>query len=159
MEDFKIRKHIRCGDEGVNDYIEGLENFILNLKASNTNRLIFKLDELNGVFADDLQMIIDGDDFSEIEVPILGEEDGFDTVKMSKLKVLTGDKDNRVFERIISLYGKLKDLKETANIVKGMIPEVEEPKIEAKKSIAIDASKPIVEQLQERHWKKNKGGV
>lgn len=133
MEDFKIRKQIRCKDVGVNDYIESLENFILNLKASNTNRLIFKLDELNGVFADDIQMIIDGDDFTEIEVPRLDAEGSVDTIRTSCLKVLTGDKDNKVFERIISLYGKLKDLKETANIVKGMIPEVEELKLDGKK--------------------------
>lgn len=150
MEDFKIRKSIRCSDDGVNDYIEALEGFIVSLKAENTNRLIFKLDELNGVIADDVQMIIDGETFFEKEITI-GEET--ETVNISKLKVLNDDGKSKIFDRILSLYGKLKDLRETANIVKGMIPEIEEVKQDTFK---IDPSVNVFEQIQEKHYQKRK---
>lgn len=154
MEDFKIRKTIRSNDCGVNDYIEALENFITNLKADNTNRLIFKLDELNGVIADDVQMIIDGDTYEEKEI-YNSELETNVTVQISKLKVLNDDKKSAVFDRTMTLYGKLKDLKETSNVVKSMIPEIEEIKEETKE-ITIDRSSNVFEQLQEKHYNRKK---
>lgn len=154
MTDFTIRKHIRCKDDGVNDYIEALENFIINLKAENTNRLIFKLDELNGVIADDVQKIIDGEMFEEVEIPSLDSEEGFIKVNVSKLKVLNDEKNSKVFERTMMLYGKLKELKETANVVKSMIPAIEEK--EEEQELTIDKSTNIFEQIQEKHYNRKK---
>lgn len=154
MTDFTIRKHIRCKDDGVNDYIEALENFIINLKAENTNRLIFKLDELNGVIADDVQMIINGETTEEAQIPALDTADGFITVNVSKLRVLNDSKDSKIFDRVLSLYGKLKDLKETSNVVKSMIPVIEEK--EDEQEILIDKTTNIFEQIQEKHYNRKK---
>ena len=45
-------------DDGLNDYIEQLERYFLELKASNTLNLIMKLDEMNGTIVDDLDKVI-----------------------------------------------------------------------------------------------------
>lgn len=152
MEEFKIRKSIRCNDEGVNDYITALENFIINLKAENTNRLIFKLDELNGVIADDVQKIIDGDAFDDVEI-FNSKTEEMEIIQRSTLKILSDSKDSKTYDRVLALYGKLKDLKETSNVVKAMIPEVEENQ---KEEIEIDKNYNIFEQLQEKHYQKKK---
>lgn len=152
MEEFKIRKSIRCNDEGVNDYITALENFIINLKAENTNRLIFKLDELNGVIADDVQKIIDGDAFDDVEI-FNSKTEEMEIIQRSTLKILSDSKDSKTYDRVLALYGKLKDLKETSNVVKAMIPEVEENQ---KEEIEIDKNSNIFEQLQEKHYQKKK---
>lgn len=149
MEEFKIRKSIRCSDDGVNDYITALENFITNLKAENTNRLIFKLDELNGVIADDVQRIIDGTAYDTIA---MGDEED---IQRSNLKVLNDDAKSKTFDRILALYGKLKDLKETANLVKAMIPEIEEAKANQKESIVFTSgASPYEEILRQQKSKK-----
>lgn len=114
----KIRKHIRSkNDEGVNDYIEQLENYFLELKASNTLNLIFKLDEINAIIIEDLDKVISGD---AIEYRVVDGE----TVEISKLKVLHESSQNKTFERVMSLYSKLKDLKAVSDMVTSMIPEV-----------------------------------
>lgn len=150
MEEFKIRKSIRCSDDGVNDYITALENFITDLKAENTNRLIFKLDELNGVIADDVQMIIDGTAYTTIPA---GEDE--EDIQLSNLKVLNDNAKSKMFDRVLALYGKIKDLKETANLVKGMIPEVEEVKSKQKESIVFTmGASPFEEILRQQKSKK-----
>jgi len=154
MEEFKIRKSIRCSDDGVNDYITALENFITNLKAENTNRLIFKLDELNGVIADDVQMIIDGEAFIDVEVTNTKTGE-VEMAQRSLLKILSDSKDSKTFDRTMTLYGKLKDLKETANIVKAMIPEIEEAKANQKESIVFTTgASPYEEILRQQKSKK-----
>lgn len=143
MEDFKIRKHLRTKDDSINEYIESLENFILNLKAENTNRLIFKLDELNGIIADDVQLIIDGEAFEEKEI-YSEKTDSYFPVTVSKLKILSDSKDSKTFDRTMALYGKLRDLELVSKIVKDMLPEVEEKE---KTKVKLDKSKNIFEQL------------
>jgi hypothetical protein len=143
MEDFKIRKHLRTQDDSINEYIESLENFILNLKAENTNRLIFKLDELNGIIADDVQLIIDGEAFEEKEI-YSEKTDSYFPVTVSRLKILSDSKDSKTFDRTMALYGKLRDLELVSKIVKDMLPEVEEKE---KTKVKVDKSKNIFEQL------------
>lgn len=138
--DIKIRKHIRSkNDEGVNDYIEQLENYISSLKASNTNQLIFKLDELNGAIVDDLQKIIDDEAFETRVV------DG-EAVEVSKLKLLNDSKDSKVFDRVMILFSKLKDLKSVADHVSSLIPEIEESAVEVPK-VKVEKGKNVFESL------------
>lgn len=130
LDNFKIRKYIRSQkDEGVNDYIEELENYILAIKASNTNQLIFKLDEMNGTIIEDLDKIMNGEAVEEYEYEYYNKDEGEYETKTgyrSTLKVLNDDKESKVFDRVMTLYGKIKDLKVVSELVAKMIPEVEE---------------------------------
>ncbi len=123
MEDFTIRKHIRSKDKGVNDYIESLENYILEKNASKTNELLMELDNLNGVIAEDINLISQGDIYDEVEEMKDGE---IIISKVSKLKVMNDDKDSKIFDRVLALYGKVKDIKSVQEVVNSMLPEVEE---------------------------------
>lgn len=123
MEDFTIRKHIRSKDKGVDDYIESLENYILEKNASKTNELLMELDNLNGVIAEDINLISQGDIYDEVEEMKDGE---IIISKVSKLKVMNDDKDSKIFDRVLALYGKVKDIKSVQEVVNSMLPEVEE---------------------------------
>lgn len=123
MEDFTIRKHIRSKDKSVNDYIESLENYILEKNASKTNELLMELDNLNGVIAEDINLISQGDIYDEVEEMKDGE---IIISKVSKLKVMNDDKDSKIFDRVLALYGKVKDIKSVQEVVNSMLPEVEE---------------------------------
>lgn len=154
----KIKKHLRSKtDDGLNDYIEGLENYFLEMKASNTNRLLFKLDEVNGLLADDIDMIIKGEDWDED--PITFDEEVSEENKTvlhtghSRLKILSDSKDSKVFDRLMALYTKLKDLKSVSDYVGNLIPQVEDPKEEAEITIVPTKGKnpyeDILKQMQE----------
>lgn len=146
---FKIRTHIRSkNDDGVNDYIEALENYILGLKASNTLNLIFKLDEVNGTIVEDLDKVITGD---AVEHKMIDGE----LVEISNLKVLHESGQNKTFDRVMVLFSKLKDLKNVSDMVQSMIPEVEE-KASIKEKVKLDKSKPVFEGLQEQMIGKGK---
>lgn len=134
MEEFIIRKHVRSKDDkGVNDYIESLESYILEQNASNTNELLMELDNLNGVIAEDIRLISTGDIYDEVEEIIDGEVEIF---KKSKLKVMNDDKDSKIFDRVLALYGRVKDIKAVSEVVISMLPKIEdiseEDKVEIK---------------------------
>lgn len=126
-------------DNGLNDYIEQLERYFLELKASNTLNLIMKLDEMNGTIVDDLDKVINGE---AIEHRMIEGE----MVEISNLRVLHESSQNKTFDRIMVLYSKLKDLKAVSDMVAQMIPEVEE-KQSIKDKVKVDKSKPVFEQL------------
>lgn len=131
--DLTIKKHMRSStDEGLNDYIEQLENYFLTLRASNTNTLIFKLDELNGAISEDVQKILDGESVEYIMVGVKDPVTGGivqTEVCRSTLKVLNDDKDSKVFDRCMTLYGKIKDMKAVADYVSAMIPPIEKQEV------------------------------
>lgn len=146
----KIKKYLRSkDDEGLNDYIEQLENYFLELKASNTLNLIFKLDEMNGAIVEDLEKIINGEAVEEYEYEVKNKDTGEYETKVgyrSSLKLLNDDKESKAFDRVMVLYSKLKDLKAVSDMVSQMIPEVED-KQSIKDKVKLDKSKPILEQL------------
>ena len=143
MTNIKIRKHIRSKtDDGVNDYIESLENFILDLKASNTLNLIFKLDEINGTIVEDLDKVISGEAVKHEVV------DG-ELVEISQLKVLHESSQNKTFDRVMVLFSKLKDLKAVADLVASMIPDIEEQE-SIKSKIKLEKGKNLFESIQEQ---------
>lgn len=139
----KIRKYIRSkDDEGVNDYIESLENYITNLQASNTLNLIFKLDEINGTIIEDLDKVINGE---AVEHTVVDGE----VVEVSNLKVLHESSQNKTFDRVMTLFTKLKDLKAVSDLVKQMVPEVEEQE-SIKSKIKLEKGKNIFESIQDQ---------
>lgn len=143
MTDFKIRKHIRSKtDDGVNDYIESLENFILELKASNTLNLIFKLDEINGTIVEDLDKVISGE---AVKHEVIDGE----LVEISQLKVLHESSQNKTFDRVMVLFSKLKDLKAVADLVATMVPDIEEQE-SIKSKIKLEKGKNLFESIQEQ---------
>lgn len=117
-------------DEGLNDYIESLENYFLEIKASNTMNLIFKLDEINGTIVEDLEKINNGEATEIIQIPSLNPDAPDSIYEKSTLKVLNDSKDSKVFDRVMTLFSKLKDLKSVTDFVKAMLPEVEEEEVE-----------------------------
>src|SRR5690606_5317334 len=139
----KIKKYMRSkDDDGLNDYIESLENYISSLRASNTLNLIFKLDEINGTIVEDLDKVINGEAIEHVKV------DG-ELVEVSKLKVLHESSQNKTFDRVMVLFSKLKDLKAVADLVASMIPEVEEQE-SIKSKIKLEKGKNLFESIQEQ---------
>lgn len=139
----KIRKYIRSkDDDGVNDYIESLENYITELKASNTLNLIFKLDEINGTIVEDLDKVISGE---AVEHKMI---EG-DLVEISNLRVLHESSQNKTFDRVMTLFTKLKDLKAVSDLVKQMVPEVEEQE-SIKSKIKLEKGKNLFESIQDQ---------
>lgn len=159
MEEFKIRKHIRSkDDEGVNDYIEALEGYILELKNKHTNRLLMKLEELNGVIADDIDKIITGEHVEErTKVSVETDKETGNVVEhettyyVSTLKVLVDEKDSKVMDRVMSLYGRISQIQAVSQAIQGLVPEVEEDKgkkAEDSKELRLDGN--IFEALQQK---------
>lgn len=129
-------------DDGLNDYIESLENYISSLRASNTLNLIFKLDEINGTIVEDLDKVINGEAIEHVKV------DG-ELVEVSKLKVLHESSQNKTFDRVMVLFSKLKDLKAVSDLVKQIVPEVEEQE-SIRNKIKIEPNKNLFESIQEQ---------
>lgn len=140
-EQIKIKRYMRSkDDDGLNDYIESLERYIEGLQASNTLKLIFKLDEINGTIVEDLDKVISGEAVQYVNV------DG-EVTEVSNLRVLHESSQNKTFDRVMVLFSKLKDLKAVSDLVKQMIPEVEE-KESIKNKIKVDPNKNLFESIQ-----------
>lgn len=136
MEEFIIRKHIRSAtDEGINDYIESLENYILESKNKHTNRLLMKLEEVNGVIADDIEKIINGTHIEEktryikIHNKDTGEvKEQEEFYNVSTLRILVDEKDSKVMDRVLNLYGKINQIQSVSMAIQSLVPEVEDKK-------------------------------
>lgn len=152
----KIKKHMRSKtDEGLNDYIESLENYFLELKANNTLRLIFKLDEMNGLIADDIDKIIRGEDWEDAPIDIGEDEENSIILNTGRttLKILSDSKDSKVFDRVMVLYTKLKDLKSVTEHVANLLPEVEEveeEKVDVKITKGKNAFEDVMDQVKSK---------
>lgn len=151
----QIKKYMRSKtDDGLNDYIESLENYFLELKASHTMNLIFKLDDINGTIVEDLEKINNGEAVELIQVPSLNPDSPDTIYEKSTLKVLNDSKDSKVFDRVMTLFSKLKDLKSVSDFVKEMLPEIDEPKkIEEDKAV-MEPDENAFEKLREKVLKK-----
>lgn len=151
----QIKKYMRSKtDDGLNDYIESLESYFLELKASNTMNLIFKLDEINGTIVEDLEKINNGEAIELIQVPSLNPDSPDTIYEKSTLKVLNDSKDSKVFDRVMTLFSKLKDLKSVTDFVKAMLPEIDEPKkIEEDKAV-MEPDENAFEKLREKVLKR-----
>ena len=165
---FKIKKGIKTGSAEIDEYIEQLHDYVLDFDTSNIKKLIRSLDRLAGVIAEDIDKIIDGEDTYEKEVET-GErgKDGeplYETRYITNLKILSDSKDSKVYDRVMTLFTKVKDLDAVAKTAKGLIPAVEEvvevaEQVEVKEQIKLSGSGNNFEEMQEIHQEKRKGKV
>lgn len=150
----KIKTYLRSKtDEGLNDYIESLENYFKELNASNTNQLIFKLDELNGSISEDVQKIIDGEAIEWVDIETRDRDTGeIKTVSSprSTLKILNDDRDSKVFDRVMTLYGKLKDLKAVSDYVSSLVPEIEDEDMSGIANVKFEKNKNPFESISQQ---------
>lgn len=117
MEDFKINRKIRSGDKKVDDYIEELENYLLSLEANGTNRLIMKLEEVSGTISKDLDKILAGEDGDWVD-----DDDG-EAKWVSNLTILNDSNTSKTFDRVLTLYSKIGDIRAVSEAVKALVPE------------------------------------
>lgn len=116
MEDFKINRKIRSGDKKVDSYIEELENYLLSLEANGTNRLIMKLEEVSGTISKDLDKILAGEDGDWVD-------DGGEAKWVSNLTILNDSNTSKTFDRVLTLYSKIGDIRAVSEAVKALVPE------------------------------------
>lgn len=116
MEEFKINKKIRSGDKKVDSYIEEMENYLLSLEANGTNRLIMKLEEVSGTISKDLDKILAGEDGDWVD------DDG-EAKWVSNLTILNDSNTSKTFDRVLTLYSKIGDIRAVSEAVKALVPE------------------------------------
>lgn len=117
-------KKIRTSQKEVNDYIQELEDYILNFDASNIKKLILAVDDVAGKIADDILLL-----------PKLGDEE--DDTKLQML----GSKKNKHFMAYKNVIADIKHFKTISDLVEELRPkhqqeakqELTEAKIEDKK--------------------------
>ena len=138
MEDFKINRKIRSGDKKVDSYIEELENYLLSLEANGTNRLIMKLEEVSGTISKDLDKILAGEDGDWVD-------DGGEAKWVSNLTILNDSNTSKTFDRVLTLYSKIGDIRAVSEAVKALVPE--EVK-ETDGTVSIKTNNPYEEALK-----------
>lgn len=162
-----LRRGLKTGDEEVDQYIEDLHNYLLSFETSNIKKLILSLDRMAGVLAEDVDMIIEGDDWESHPTEI-ESEDGDHVVTIdtgrSRLRILTDSKDSKSFERVMSLMQRIKDIHEVAKIAKSYVPTAEdyqEPGANAEqdliKEVKLKGTGNVFEEMQEKHFSKREG--
>lgn len=134
MSELKINRKIRSGKKEVDEYLEKMEDHLLNMRSSNTLKLVLKLDEINGEIVNDLNKIIEGTDETIITKPNKDPKKPPTEEKVSNLKVLDDSSASKLFDRIMLLYTKVKDIKAITDIMNSMTPEEIE---EAKKEVLV----------------------
>lgn len=102
-------KNIRSSDNEVNKYVQSLEDWIRDFKASNIYRLVSSCDRVAGIIADDIDKLSEKDaDYDDLE---------------DDLSIL-GSKKSKIYERLLSLIGQMKNFKAIDDMVKEMKPKL-----------------------------------
>lgn len=167
---FKINKNIRSGIPEVDEYLTSMEEYLLDVDTASIKKLIRALDRMASVIAEDIEKILDGED--EIEVDDLLEvidygEDGetpqYSKKQVSNLKILSDNKDSKVYERVMTLFTKVKDFEMVSKTAKAIIPEVIEYKdpeevasTKFAEEIKITGKGNSFEEMQEKHTAKRR---
>lgn len=140
MEKIRIDRTIRSGDDKIDKYIEDLEDYLLSLGATGTNKLILKLEEVSSSITDDLDMILAGNDGDFVE------NSKGELVWKSALKILNDSNTSKTFDRVMALYSKIGDIKAVSEAVRDLVPE---EKVEGEDDkVAIKSSSPYEEALR-----------
>lgn len=101
----KIQKYKRSKtDEGLNDYIEALENYILEFNVDNVVKLVLSINKVAGIIVQDVDNIVEG--------------------REELLTILVDD--SKTFEKIQKIVEKIDSWKKVIDIAKAYIPEIEE---------------------------------
>lgn len=127
----QIDKSIRSNNKEVDEYIEQLEEALLTSTTSNINKLIKSADELAGVIADDMSLIIKG------------EKEG--------LVLLSSDSTDKLTERMMLILKNIQTFKDVADTAKSMQPTVKDEVREEVNPQLTDLSIPLIEQLPRKN--------
>ena len=101
----KIQKYKRSKtDDGLNDYIEALENHILEFNVDNVVKLVLSINKVAGIIVQDVDNIVEG--------------------REEFLTILVDD--SKTFEKIQKIVEKIDSWKKVIDIAKAYIPEIEE---------------------------------
>lgn len=134
---FTIRSHIRSGKEEVDLYLYEMENYLQSFDTSSIKQMLIALDNICFKMTDDLDKISEGD------------TDG--------LVILSDSKDSKVFDRLMTLIQRVKDIKAVCDLAESLRPEVEEIKNKAEEVVTqLDPTLNPFEQIQEKFNKKHK---
>lgn len=142
-----IDTSIRSGNDQVDKYIEDLEGELTRFEASNVKRLIESLDSVFGKICEDLDMVSSGADMGAV----IGE-DG-EIVSQTGLTILTDSKDDKLFDRIMTLVTKINSIKDVYTASTSLRLPVKEQEGETKSGGGGekgDKSVPIIERLPRR---------
>lgn len=138
MEAFKIKPFVRSGDPVIDRYLQEMEQFILNLEASNIKRMIVAIDNVAAGVADDLNSLMDEDSTHE-------------------LKVLSDDKESKIFDRFMTLVQKVDQFKSVAVHADSLRPGVAEyVDPNKRKAAVVDKDDNVFEQLQAKRDERNR---
>lgn len=137
----EINKEIRSKEKEVNAYIEELEAWILNLRASKFFELVMACDDASGKIADDVRVLSNSN---------IADED-----VDSKL-LLLGSNGNKRYERFLATIKQLKDFRLIDDLLQEMKPRIasKEVKKEGKTVVEVVENLPPP-RMQDLVMKKN----
>lgn len=103
-EEFKIRLDIKTGDPDVDLYIWELHNYLIAFSTASITQLIIALDHLSMKLVDDLDKVGEGE--------------------FNDFTILSNDKDDKIFDRLITLISKIKDFENVSKMAVSMRPKI-----------------------------------
>lgn len=137
-EKFKLRLDLKTGNEEVDLYLYDLHSYVMSFETSSIKQLIISLDNLAQKICDDID-IIAGD--SE-----------------QSLSILSTNKDDKIFDRVLMLISKIKDFRTISEMAESLRPEVSNKKTSSgsKKMVDIPMDEDPLEAIQKTFLNKKK---
>lgn len=149
-EVFQLRLELKSGNTEVDDYLEQLHTYLINWEASSIKQMLLALDETALEITKDLRMINAGEAFSPAYVINSPDGGSITFPEVCKLKVLNDNKESKVYDRVMTLVGKVKDFKTVCDMADAIRPEIKKEDELKKKAIRLDPSGNPFEQLQKQ---------
>lgn len=128
----EINKKIRSNQPEIDNYIEQLENHILDFDVSSIKRLIVACNEVAGIIADDIILLKENTSDDEID---------------NKLQMM-GSKKNKIYQRYREIVGDLKHFKTLHDMNEDLKPKVAVNSIETPVQ---DLNTPIKDEIKPRN--------
>lgn len=151
-EQFKLRVGLKSGNEEVDEYLKELHDYLLNWEATSIKDMILTLDKTAKIIAEDLRMLNSGQAFT----PAYTVERGDTKVHFEeecKLKILNDSKDSKVYDRVMTLVGKVKDFKIVCDMAENIRPEIVDEKKAIKPKLKIEANESAYESILKQRAK------
>lgn len=154
-EEFQLRLDLKSNEPEVSDYLDSLHKYLLEWDASSIKQMLVTLDETALMITEDLRMINRGEAYTPAHTVRTPDGKEFIFPEVSKLKVLNDDKKSATYERVMALVGKVDDFKKVCDMAEAIRPTIKKEEV-VKEELKIDTTSNVFEQLQEKHYKKNK---
>src|SRR5690606_25533105 len=106
MEKFRLKKHLKSGIEEVDNYLRDIHEYVESFDTSSVKMLLMALDEACMEMAKD------------IAKTTRGETDG--------LNILSNDKDDKVFDRVLTVISKVDSIKKISELAQDLKPDIED---------------------------------